>query len=367
MSTNQKKAKAKPRAIRNIRVMDRMLTSPCRPCSPTPSEQDAFDAHNEKTYGTKVVHRVWVTKVPKPIRCLVCASAESYDPSEYMIIDTGCERMVSGFNHISARARALGILNIVISAYLEHEQFSFGDDTIHVSHQRMVYPGAIRGKCFIIRQSTVDLDNLPLLASRYFMQFAGMIINTLLSTISLVALDIMDIPMVIAPNGHIAIKIDEFWNDIPDMSTWPEDDNDFGGSPELAEKLKECAAKMSHETLVAVHSERDAAIDESSSSENGGHPENNSAQTMYYQDGPDITYFESPEDYGLDISKEHLYEPYVYRTDTVRNSTDWVDYAKAQNTSYKTLRIYNPWIQDDDIRIGRNEYYRQHTGGCAFF
>lgn len=67
--------------------------------------------------------------------------------------------------------------------------------------------------------------------------------------------------------------------------------------------------------------------------------------------------FESPEDYGLDISKEHLYEPYAYRTDTVRNSTDWVEYAKAQNTSYKMLRIYNPWIQDDDIRIGRNEYY----------
>jgi len=67
--------------------------------------------------------------------------------------------------------------------------------------------------------------------------------------------------------------------------------------------------------------------------------------------------FESPEDYGLNISKEHLYEPYVYRTDTVRNSTDWVEYAKKQNTTYKTLRIYNPWIQDEDIRVGRNEYY----------
>ncbi|WKV13057.1 lytic transglycosylase domain-containing protein [Marivirga harenae] len=67
--------------------------------------------------------------------------------------------------------------------------------------------------------------------------------------------------------------------------------------------------------------------------------------------------FESPQDYGLDISKEHLYEPYSYRTDTVRNSTNWVDYSRGQNTTYKTLRIYNPWIQDDDIRIGRNEYY----------
>lgn len=67
--------------------------------------------------------------------------------------------------------------------------------------------------------------------------------------------------------------------------------------------------------------------------------------------------FENPKDYGLNILKEHLYEPYEYRYDTVRNSTDWVNYAKEQNTTYKTLRIYNPWIQDEDIRIGRDEYY----------
>lgn len=67
--------------------------------------------------------------------------------------------------------------------------------------------------------------------------------------------------------------------------------------------------------------------------------------------------FESPEDYGLNIDQEHLYKPYVYRYDTVRNSTDWVEYAKDQKTTYKTLRIYNPWIQDEDIRIRRNEYY----------
>ena len=81
------------------------------------------------------------------------------------------------------------------------------------------------------------------------------------------------------------------------MSDWPEDDNDFGGPPEHAEKLKECATKMRHQALVATHNDRDAATDGSSSSENGGHHENNSKQTMYYQDGPDITYFESPEDY----------------------------------------------------------------------
>jgi hypothetical protein len=67
--------------------------------------------------------------------------------------------------------------------------------------------------------------------------------------------------------------------------------------------------------------------------------------------------FESPEDFGLNIRKEHLFAPYVYRYDTLRTSTNWIDYAKAQGTTYKTLRIYNPWIQDDDIRVGRNESF----------
>jgi len=67
--------------------------------------------------------------------------------------------------------------------------------------------------------------------------------------------------------------------------------------------------------------------------------------------------FENPENSGLEIVKEELYDPYVYRYDTVRSSTEWVEYAKKQGTSYKTLRIYNPWIQDDDIRVGRNEKY----------
>jgi len=67
--------------------------------------------------------------------------------------------------------------------------------------------------------------------------------------------------------------------------------------------------------------------------------------------------FEHPENSGLEIVKEELYDPYVYRYDTIRSSTEWVEYAKKQGTSYKTLRIYNPWIQDDDIRVGRNEKY----------
>ncbi|HET8861107.1 lytic transglycosylase domain-containing protein [Marivirga sp.] len=67
--------------------------------------------------------------------------------------------------------------------------------------------------------------------------------------------------------------------------------------------------------------------------------------------------FESPEDYGLNILQKHLYEPYVYQYDTLRESIDWVDYAIKQNLTYKTLRIYNPWIQDDDIRITGDDYY----------
>lgn len=64
-----------------------------------------------------------------------------------------------------------------------------------------------------------------------------------------------------------------------------------------------------------------------------------------------------PEDYGFEIHQEHLYPPYSYRYDTLTNSTDLVEYALEQNVDYKTLKLYNPWLNDDKIRVRRNEFY----------
>ncbi|GAA5041754.1 murein transglycosylase [Marivirga lumbricoides] len=66
---------------------------------------------------------------------------------------------------------------------------------------------------------------------------------------------------------------------------------------------------------------------------------------------------ENPKDYGLEIEKTHLYAPYIYRYDTIRNSTDLVDYAISQGTTYKTLKIYNPWLIDDEISVRGDDFY----------
>ena len=85
--------------------------------------------------------------------------------------------MVSGFNHINARAIALESLNITISAYPEHEQFSFGDDAIHLSHprvtdaDRMLTPSA---KCcdFLVMFAQILTNSLDELFIRKFSFFS---------------------------------------------------------------------------------------------------------------------------------------------------------------------------------------------------
>ncbi len=66
---------------------------------------------------------------------------------------------------------------------------------------------------------------------------------------------------------------------------------------------------------------------------------------------------ESPTDFGLEIDETHLYPPYNYRYDTIRASTDLVNYAINQNTNYKILKLYNPWLTDDELSVRSGNYY----------
>lgn len=67
--------------------------------------------------------------------------------------------------------------------------------------------------------------------------------------------------------------------------------------------------------------------------------------------------FQNPLNYGFDINKAHLYEPYDYAYDTITTDIDLVDYAQIKDIDYKTLKIYNPWLRDDKLKVGRNESY----------
>jgi len=55
---------------------------------------------------------------------------------------------------------------------------------------------------------------------------------------------------------------------------------------------------------------------------------------------------QNQKDYGFYLTKEDLYPELKFTTQQVATAQNWVDFAKQNNTSYKMLRIYNPWIRD---------------------
>lgn len=60
---------------------------------------------------------------------------------------------------------------------------------------------------------------------------------------------------------------------------------------------------------------------------------------------------ENPEDYEYAIEKDHLYEPVkAYRTVQVSGPVEsWGDFAAKNATSYRMLKLYNPWLVDGKL------------------
>jgi hypothetical protein len=54
----------------------------------------------------------------------------------------------------------------------------------------------------------------------------------------------------------------------------------------------------------------------------------------------------NPEAYEYEISKDHLYDPIRdYRTVTVSGPVpSWGDFAVEHGTTYRLLKVYNPWL-----------------------
>ena len=59
---------------------------------------------------------------------------------------------------------------------------------------------------------------------------------------------------------------------------------------------------------------------------------------------------ENPENYGFFIDKKDLYFPLKYTTLNINYSiADLAEFAKKNNTNYKLLRMFNPWLRDNSI------------------
>jgi len=68
---------------------------------------------------------------------------------------------------------------------------------------------------------------------------------------------------------------------------------------------------------------------------------------------------ENPELYGFHIQKKDLYPPFKFSTVKVDTSiSDLAAFAKKFNTNYKLLKIFNPWLRNDQLTNKiRKEYF----------
>jgi len=69
--------------------------------------------------------------------------------------------------------------------------------------------------------------------------------------------------------------------------------------------------------------------------------------------------FENPHKFGLFLEDEDLYEPLEYTTMNIGGTIeDLAQFAKDKNTTYKMLKIANPWLRGKSLTIKDNQVYK---------
>jgi hypothetical protein len=68
---------------------------------------------------------------------------------------------------------------------------------------------------------------------------------------------------------------------------------------------------------------------------------------------------ENPNDYGFYLEQEELYEPFDnYREVVVDKSiASLADFAHEKGTTYRMLKIYNPWLRTDRLTVSSGNSY----------
>ena len=57
---------------------------------------------------------------------------------------------------------------------------------------------------------------------------------------------------------------------------------------------------------------------------------------------------ENPLQYGFKVDEDQLHDVYnVTHNEITAKRINWIQYAKSQSVSYKTLKLYNPWIKKE--------------------
>ena len=70
------------------------------------------------------------------------------------------------------------------------------------------------------------------------------------------------------------------------------------------------------------------------------------------------TIFENPEKHGIYVSPKLSYEPYKYDIVKVDKSIEnWAEFAKEHDITYKLLKVFNPWLRSNSLKVNKGEIY----------
>ena len=70
------------------------------------------------------------------------------------------------------------------------------------------------------------------------------------------------------------------------------------------------------------------------------------------------TIFEYPEKYGIYVSNELSYQPYKYYTVKVdKDVKNWAEFAKEHDITYKLLKVFNPWLRSNSLKVKNGKVY----------
>ena len=67
---------------------------------------------------------------------------------------------------------------------------------------------------------------------------------------------------------------------------------------------------------------------------------------------------ENPEKYGFDIENDQLYP--IIETKTIKINEpvpDWATFAIGKDITYKTLKMFNPWLRDTFLKNPTRKTY----------
>ena len=70
------------------------------------------------------------------------------------------------------------------------------------------------------------------------------------------------------------------------------------------------------------------------------------------------TILNNPERYGIYVSKDLEYQPFKYKIVIVDHSIEsWADFALEHDITYKLLKIFNPWLRSNSLKVKKGEVY----------